>query len=334
MSETNMEAFAVDPNEPAVRNAGLLPFVEAARRQTPPPLKVDAASITQAWAQRRATKRRTLAIAVAAGLGALALGGLYGNRSTEPQSSVTPAAVPAVATAPRNAPSAPVAENVVEPPAPELEPAPVQLAATVRLTGAADEPAPQYRVEGPYEVTLERGTAVLSVEDPTQPLVVHVPDGSLEIHAGVTQVVIAGDVSHVAVLEGKTFRITRDGAREELAPTVAKNDKRAPTLESPEADEPTAEELAEKAEQRLTAGDRKGAIKHLGQLVRKYPRSGAARTGLLDLARLLKADGQKAEARCAYQEFLHRHPRSPVTDEVERALDKLGDGQCRGLKPQ
>ena len=339
MSETNMQAFTVDPNEPAVHNPALMPFVEAARRQTPPPLKVDVTSISQAWAQRRANKRRTLAVAVAAGLGALALGGLYGNRSSEPDAAPSRAGVPAVAKAPEAAPQAPEAEDgaeaegVVAPVVPAVEP--MRLADAVRLTGAPDEPAPEYRIDGPYEVTLARGAAVVSVDDPAQPLLVHVPDGALEIHAGVTQVVVAGDVSRVAVVEGTVFRITRDGTRQQLSPTVA-TAKKGPTLgEDPgELDGPTAEQLAEKAEQRLTAGDRKGAIKYLDQLVRKYPRSGAARTGLLDLARLLKADGQKSEARCAYQEFLRRHPRSPVTSEVERALDKLGEGQCRGLKPR
>lgn len=333
MSETDMQTFAVDPDEPAVHNAALLPFVEAARQQSARRLYLDAATVSKAWAQRRASKRRVLAVAVAAGLGALALGGLYGNRANEPSPTPSTTSSPAVA-ATDPTPSVQSPAPVPTPEAtPEVAPPPVQLADAIRLTAAGDGPAPQYRIDGPYEVTVHAGATVVSVDDAAQPLVVHTPDADFEIHTGVTHVVVAGDVARVEVIEGTTFRITRDGGREQLGTVTAQ--VQPPKAKSPATDEGvTADMLADRAEQRLTAGDRNGAIKHLRQLVRKFPSSGAARTGLLDLARLLKADGHKAEARCAYQEFLNRHPRSSVVGEVERALDKLGEGQCRGLKPR
>lgn len=99
------------------------------------------------------------------------------------------------------------------------------------------------------------------------------------------------------------------------------------------ASRPSALELAREAEAELGAGDRDGAIAVLQTLVRTHPRSGAARAGLLDLARLHKAAGQPDRARCAYELYLQRWPTSRLRDDVQSALDKLGEGRaCRGLQ--
>lgn len=67
----------------------------------------------------------------------------------------------------------------------------------------------------------------------------------------------------------------------------------------------------------------------------EYPRSSAARAGMLDLARLLKVSGQRGRAGCAYQLYLERWPTNHLRPEIERVLEGSGRGpDCRGLSPR
>lgn len=102
-----------------------------------------------------------------------------------------------------------------------------------------------------------------------------------------------------------------------------------------EIEEPTAAELAQQAEHAMAEGRRGDAIRALTKLVRRHPQSAQARAGLVDLARLHKADGAWDRARCAYELYLDRFPNASLRPEVERALHKLGEGKaCNGLAPQ
>jgi hypothetical protein len=97
----------------------------------------------------------------------------------------------------------------------------------------------------------------------------------------------------------------------------------------------SAAELARKADEAMAAGHRGEAIATLQTLARRYPRTAATKAGLLDLARLHGAAGNREQARCAYQTYLERWPTSRLRRDVERALDKLGgERTCRGLKPR
>ena len=99
-------------------------------------------------------------------------------------------------------------------------------------------------------------------------------------------------------------------------------------------DKPSATALARRAESQLASGDRRGAVRTLRTLVSRHPRKAAARTGLVDLARLLKGMGRTDEARCAYDLYLERFPRGPLAVDVRRASERLGEGRgCRGLRP-
>lgn len=91
--------------------------------------------------------------------------------------------------------------------------------------------------------------------------------------------------------------------------------------------------LARRADRYLATGDRERAIETWKALVTRYPKASTARGALLDLGRAYRASGQRAKARCAYKLFLKRWPYSQLRTEVERALDDLGDGPCRGLTP-
>ena len=84
------------------------------------------------------------------------------------------------------------------------------------------------------------------------------------------------------------------------------------------------------------ADQRRGdAIRALTTLVRRYPTSSAARAALLDLGRLLRADGRRDEARCTYRQLVARWPADPMRAEIDRALGSLGEGPaCNGLTPR
>lgn len=110
-------------------------------------------------------------------------------------------------------------------------------------------------------------------------------------------------------------------------PTPDRIDARKPT--------PDASELARQAEEAMAQQRRGDAIRALRTLVRRYPNSSAARAALLDLGRLLRADGRRDEARCAYRQLVARWPSDPMRGEIDRVLDSLGEGPaCKGLQPR
>lgn len=306
--------------EPPVTHPGLMPFVAAARSQPMPRLRLDASTIHAAWTERRGRRRRTLGIAVAASIAAVALAGVLGRGTSRDDRS---APVVAATSEP-----APVAAEPAALPADVPAEAPrvaIQLAPAVHLEPAVGVDAADYDVTGAWALTMRGGGLRVELDDDAdEPLVVDLPEGALEIRTGVTILEVAGDVARITVESGLAVRIEADGSRKEMRPERA----------SANAHAKSASELAALAEERLAAGDRAAAIRHLRTLVKRYPRSAPARTGLVDLARLLKAAGRTDEARCAYRLWLDRNPRSALRGEVERAAAGLGEGSCRGLSPR
>lgn len=109
---------------------------------------------------------------------------------------------------------------------------------------------------------------------------------------------------------------------------------RTTPLDPPRKPALDAAALARQAEQAMAEQRRGDAIRALGTLVRRFPKSSAARAALLDLGRLLRADGRRDEARCAYRQLIARWPADPMRKEIDRALRGLGEGPaCRGLEP-
>ena len=119
------------------------------------------------------------------------------------------------------------------------------------------------------------------------------------------------------------------------APIVEAPAKETPDKVEPRKPTPDASELARQAEEAMAQQRRGDAIRALRTLVRRYPSSSAARAALLDLGRLLRADGRRDEARCAYRQLVARWPSDPMRGEIDRVLESLGDGpDCKGLRPQ
>lgn len=119
------------------------------------------------------------------------------------------------------------------------------------------------------------------------------------------------------------------------APVVEALADETPERAVPRKPAPDASELAREAEEAMAQQRRGDAIRALRTLVRRYPSSSAARAALLDLGRLLRADGRRDEARCAYRQLVARWPSDPMRGEIDRVLESLGDGpDCKGLRPQ
>ena len=196
----------------------------------------------------------------------------------------------------------------------------------------APAPGPELLARGPWDVELAPGRYTVTV-DPhadAEPLRLHAGGGVVEVTHGRVQLSVAGDRVEVALREGVAVWVAPDGARSPLAPEDVPEDSSAtPPTEGPA-------ELARRAEAQLAAGKRDAAAALLRQLVTGHPASPQARTGLLDLAGLLKTDGRVDEARCAYALYLARYPgQEQLAGEVRRALDRLGAGPaCRGLRPR
>lgn len=104
---------------------------------------------------------------------------------------------------------------------------------------------------------------------------------------------------------------------------------------APRTERPGAAELARQAERAMAEHRRGDAIAALTQLVRLHGHTATGRTGLLDLARLLRDAGRRDEARCAYRSWIERWPGDDMRGDVDRALAALGEGpSCRGLRPR
>lgn len=127
--------------------------------------------------------------------------------------------------------------------------------------------------------------------------------------------------------------VAADPIVEEALPVPAEPVPPASTPATPAAG-PSPSELAREAERAMTQRRRKDAIALLDTLVRKYPNHAAAKAALLDLGRLLREEGRRDDARCAYRMLVRRWPGNPARVEVEQMLTALGEGpECRGLRP-
>src|SRR5690606_20731834 len=182
-------------------------------------------------------------------------------------------------------------------------------------------------VLGPRRLRLPEGRWSIDSEAP-EPVVVELPDGTVELRGGMVHVEVAGAVARIEVRRARVERFDTEGRRV-VEPTE-------PTEPGPaKATGPSAAELAREAEGYMAAGNRAEAIRTLRRLVTRHGRSAAAQAGLIDLGRLLKASGQLDEARCAYALFLERWPGHALAGDVTRAQRALGQGPaCDGLRPR
>jgi len=318
-------------------SSSLRRLIRSARAQERlPKLSVTADSIFEAYQARRGRRRDRIwqggvAAAVCLSLGYL---GISVERAVENRSrggmdlmafataaeAVSPAAVKLPAELESIAPAPEVALALeVEPSIERLEP----YARPPEVTGARS-------------IRLSQGTYRIGLPEGENGLRVQTSGGELELEAGVMTVAVAGDRVDVVVESGSAYWVRGDervSVRAELS--TAEDDPGAEPAGGGADDAPSAAELAALAESSLERGRRSVAIRHLRQLVSKHPRSTEAGRGLLDLGRLLRAEGDSDGARCAYQLYLDRYPRGGMVAEVERARDRLGSGpQCRGLRPR
>lgn len=286
-------------DEPALLSPELRQIVGAIRAAPPPVLKVTAESIAAAAAERRAGQRRLVFVGLAAAAAALllVLGPWHMTKRATPGA----------------APSTPLAAADVAP-APRLAPA-------IRVDAAEGTP----EVRGPWALSLPPGRYTLEVDPHAgdEVLRADTPHGALELRHGRVEVVVAAASTQATLSTGVARWVAP-----EVDP-VAIPIGRALVFDD-------ASSLARRADKRLELGDRAGAIALLERLVREHPGSPVARTGLIDLARLLRADGRPDAARCAYKHYLARYPeREQLADEVERALRNLGEGPpCDDLQPK
>lgn len=295
-----------------------------------PKLSVTADSIFEAYQVRRGRRRDRIwqggiAAAVCLSLGYL---GISVDRAVESQSrqgmdlmayaTAAEAVLPAVVNAPAELGSiAPTLE--VEPSIERLEP-------YARIP----------EVIGARSIRLSQGTYRIGLPEGESGLRVQTSGGEIELEAGVMTVAVAGDRVDVVVESGSAYWVRGDERVSVRAePTTAEDGASVDLARRGAGDAPSAAQLAALAESSLGRGRRSVAIRHLRQLVSKHPRSIEAGRGLLDLGRLLRAEGDTDGARCAYQLYLDRYPRGGMVAEVERARDRLGSGpQCRGLRPR
>lgn len=322
---------------PAIHTPELQRFVDAARElQLPPraPFGAEFDRLHAGFQAARAAQNRRRAVygglALAAGLGALLLTRVD------------------LGPPPTTGPSGHVAQGMSQEPAANT-PAPpaAMLAPGVRVIADADTPSPT--VLGPWDVGLAPGRYAVEVDEHPGPELLRArsPGGTVELHHGRVEIVVAGSATEATLREGVATWIAPDGTSRELVAPVAAltpddtaiEPEPAPGEDTTDAHaipgEPDVRLLARRADELLTAGKRGPAIKVLTQIVTQHRNTPAARGALLDLAPLLKADGRVDEARCAYRLYLDRYPGKPqLADEVEKALGRLGEGPaCRGLRP-
>ncbi len=327
-------------DEPVAVHPALRPFVDAARQQPIVEPRVSAFEVQRAWAQQqreRKQSRRSLGVGVTLGLiaaavvAAIALPLLSSN---EP--ALERGAAKVEHDASLEAGASPSETSVTD----DLQIADGhdvaagetwQLSPMIHLRSEPDAEPPQ--VLGPWSIALGEGKHEVEFEDgaehPLQIQLAGLPGRHLELVHGTLRVEIVQGTPAVHLYNGVAAWIDEDGTRTEIQVQRIE-------LDSPDAErEPTAAELAREVERKLSKGDRDAALAGLRQLIKKYPRSTQARTGLLDLALLERTSGNRDAARCAYQLFLERWPESSLRGEVETQLERLGEGRsCRGLDPR
>ncbi len=310
-------------------------LVALAHDQPLPPLRIDAERLLKGVAAaRQARNHRFMTIgglALAAGLAGLALTNLGDHLGGAAQTT---------------GPEGHVAQDMSpEPASQRARPGHPVLAAGVRVV-AQGEDTPSPTVLGAWEVGLAPGRYAVEVEPHPGPELLRARSvgGSVELHHGRVEIVVAASSTHASLHEGVATWIAPDGARSPLTITatepVAPVTPTVPVIEPAHTTTPSTDDtvraLARRAEALLTAGQRDGAISVLTKITTVYAHEPAARGALLDLAPLLKAAGRPDEARCAYQLYLDRYPgKAQLADDVRKALTRLGDGPaCDALRPR
>lgn len=296
-----------------------------------PKSNVTADSIFEAYQVRRGRRRDRIwqggiAVAVCLSFGYL---GISVDRAVESRSRQGMDLMAYATAAEAVSPTLASASALASAPA-ELE----SVARTLEVEPSIERLEPYARppeVTGARSIRLSQGTYRIGLPEGQSGLRVHTSGGELELVAGVMTVAIAGDRVDVVVESGSAYWLRGDervSVRTE--PTTAEDGADGEAGEAL-----SAAKLAALAEASLGRGRRSVAIRHLRQLISQHPRSTEAGRGLLDLGRLLRAEGDTDGARCAYQLYLDRYPRGGMVAEVERARDRLGSGpQCRGLRPR
>lgn len=317
--------FRPEPDEVAVHHPALQQLVEAVRAQPAPRVGLEPEALHAAWKEHRDRRRTRWGVGLAAAAVALLVSRALLSSSPEPDRSTTEAGGMAEASSPDPSSHSPT-PSAPEASAPTAdrhdEPAPPRLAAAVEVAPLGSTTGlPE--VLGEHRLGLRQGHWSIDSKAP-ELVTVELPDGTLELRGGHVRVEIAADVSRVEVVRDEVLRLRADGS-----PAVE-------TPASPTASPgPSADALAQQAEEQLAAGRRGQAIETLRKLVTRHPRSAAARSGLIDLGRLLERAGQTDRARCAYALFLERWPGHALGGDVARAHRALGEGPaCRGLRPR
>jgi hypothetical protein len=297
--------------EPAVRNPELARLVELARRQPTARLTVDADRVHAAWKEQRARRWRSVGLLVAAAVVGMVGTSLVRDLKREPAASMTATTTVRTPTRVESSERAPVEHERVE--LADLA-TPETVATGVRVEPRSEDAA--HTVLGPWTVEVAAGVYEMAAPvEAVSSLHVRLGARTLVVEPGGMVRVEGGARPEAVLLSGEAAWVDRDGRRTPLAIDRGKTPRRM-----------DASTLARKAERLMAAGDRKGAIAAYRTLVDEYPRSPAARAGLLDLARLLKATGDADGARCAYAKLLERWPNNHLRPEIERELRRLGPG--------
>lgn len=299
-------------------------FVDLAKGQSTPPVRVEFADIAhEVTTQNRRVWWGAAAVMVAAAVAVVAWP--RGGPRSDTETRAAPAKVVQQDSPTATAPD-PTGVSQPETPTELVEPGVLALAEGIRVV-PIDGEAADLSIESAWRVALS-GRGSFEVETP-------LGDKQLEVVVGQRVLEVAGDSLLRVDLEQSSFTVTRgraDWADDGASQSAATEPE---TVELTPARTESAASLARRAESEMATGRRADAIETLETLVRRHPRAAAARVGLVDLARLYKAAGKTARARCAYQLHLGRFPKSALRADVERALEKLGVGaSCRGLRPR
>ena len=293
-------------------NDALADLVAEARSVATPDVSVTAQDIRSAVQadQRKGYLRWGAALAVAAAA-VLALS-LFGGDSPSPAEKSTPVV------------------STAEEPKPEPDPRVDQPRSAP--TTEPEPPSPEPKQPEPV-LALAKGISVQTERGP-EPVIVS--QWQIDIAAGVYRIAVAPEVE-------STFHVAHRGRVLDVDPgteLVIDDGKvdvvhgRAHWQDVTKPDKPDASTLAARAENEMARGDRTAAIHTLTRLAKSHPRASETRTGLVDLARLRTAAGDRDHARCAYELVLKRWPNASIAPDIRRALGRLGEGpSCRGLRP-
>lgn len=303
-------------DEPAPpRHPQLDALIRAARAQPAPPLKVDIRDV-HAESRRRST-RRVAGLALAAGL--IGVVAFVGSSWHPPASSdaLQPSlgAVDGHVAGPAG--HAVVPEAVASAPRPDRRSRPmVELGddATIERLDGPDAPRPDQLGKGRFRVRT------------------HDRPARLEVGARVLEISAASEVVVDTTVEQASF-VVHAGEAQWAPRTLEAGSSSRPSAAASSARAAAA--LSARAEAALVEGNDAQAVRILRTLVRRHASSAAAKTALIDLARLERKLGRKARAHCAYARFLQRFGTDAQAPSVRSADERLGQAgvRCRGLEP-